>query len=230
MRIANILFIVSNYYPRLEELTLEMHYCDIQFGKLERVVVMNGKCNVYLIQCRISLKELEMPNLEGKLDKVEIINCWAKDSGDISKLLLCCDLIRFVLSKTNLIPEPECVEINKPYEGSYLAMPLLRKDEYNESVKNPVKAYINWAMKVCEDELDTKVPFEDIEMINCLVAEHKEDDNDGGNDDYNHDVTNVGKNRLVVISPYKKPICMNDFSDFLSMWLPNIKYLLLDEV
>ena len=244
MKIANILFIVSNYYPRLEGLTLEMQYCDVQFGKLERPVVMHAKCKIYLIQCMISLKQLEMPNLEGKLNKVEIVNCWAKDSGDISKLKPYCDNIRFVLSKTNLIPEPESLDIiNKPYEGPFVTLPLLREDEYNESVKNPLKAFSNLAMKGFIDELDTMVPFEDIEMSICLVAVHnndeenaddnEDDENDDDDDDNNHNVTTVGKKTaygLLIISPYKKPICMNDFSDFLSSWLPNIQYLVFGEV
>ena len=253
MKIANILFIVSNYYPRLEGLTLKIQYCDVQFCKLERPVVMNGNCSIYLIQCMIFLKELEMPNLEGKLNKVEIVNCWAKDGGDISKLKPYCDDIRFVLSKTNLIPEPESIDIiYKPHEGPFLTLPLLREDEYNESVKNPLKAFSNLAMKGFIDELDTMVPFEDIEMSICLVAKQgddedddddefddfdddddDDDDDDESEDDNNHDAANVGKKTaysLVIISPYKKPICMNDFSDFLSMWLPNIQYLAFCEV
>ena len=162
MRIANILFIVSNYYPRLKEFRLAMQYCDVQFGKLERPVVMNGKCSICLKQCMISLKELEMTNLEGKLSTVEIINCWAKDSGDISKIKPYCDVIRFVVLKTKLKPKPESHKMNKPYERPCVTLPLLRKDEYNESVKNPLKVFTHFVMQGVIGEIGNMVRFEEI--------------------------------------------------------------------
>ena len=60
-----------------------------------------------------------------------------------------------------------------------------------------------------------------------LVSEH-DDEEDGDNDYSNLDVM-VGKNGLI-ITPNKKPICMNDISDFLSTWLPNIKYVVFCDV
>ena len=48
IEIVNTLSIISKYYPRLTELTLDIQHSQVQFGEVERTLVIKNDCNVQL--------------------------------------------------------------------------------------------------------------------------------------------------------------------------------------